>query len=182
MPPRTKKAIGLATAMGTRLRQRRNELGLTLSEVARRADISPSYLTAVETGSSTASLPVLARISHALETTIGDFLAGETSSAVKISHLGPEPGLSIASSPALQLQVAFQNVGPGESGSCPFDVEGASVVACVRLGQIGLTVDGEPFLLNEGDSLHAQSAHEVSWSAGDSAATIVWAVAPHGPA
>lgn len=178
MSPRSDEAKNLATAMGARLRERRAELGLSLSEAARRASVSPSYLTAVENGSSTASLAVLSRITHALELTIGEFLAGETTSTVHLAHLSDEPGTVVASGDTLQLQVAFQTSEPGDSGSCPFDVTAGSVVLHVRSGDIDLTVDGEQWHLAEGDSLHAQEPANVSWRCPNRRTTVIWAVAP----
>ena len=164
--------------MGARLRERRLELKLSLSEAARRASVSPSYLTAVETGSSAASLAVLSRIAHAFDLTIGEFLAGDTTSTVRIGHLGDEPGMVTASSSALRLQIAFQNSSPDEEGICPFDVTAASVVVHVRAGDLDVIVDGEEWHLEEGDSLHAQEPSKVEWRTLDQAATAVWAVAP----
>jgi transcriptional regulator with XRE-family HTH domain len=178
MSPRSDDARNLATAMGARLRERRAELGLSLSEAARRASVSASYLTAVENGSSTASLAVLSRITHALELTIGEFLAGETASTVKLAHLSDEPGTVTASSSTLQLQVAFQTSEPGEAGRCPFDVTAGSVVVHVRSGDIDVTVDGERWHLEEGDSLHAQQPAQVDWQSPSRRTTVVWAVAP----
>ena len=69
-PARPEQATGVSSTMGARLRTRRTELDLTLTEAARRAEVSTSYLAAVEGGSSTPSLPVLSRIAHALDITI----------------------------------------------------------------------------------------------------------------
>ncbi|HET6154523.1 MAG TPA: XRE family transcriptional regulator [Marmoricola sp.] len=176
--PRSEHAKGLATAMGARLRERRNELGLSLSEAARRAEVSASYLTAVENGTSTPSLPVLSRVAHALEITIGEFLADDTGTAVELGSLGNRPGTQVVSSDALQLQIAFQTSTGTESGSCPFEIEGTTVFAYVRSGQLDVSVDGETWRLEEGDSLHASEPHEVTWSAPGQPSTVVWAVAP----
>ena len=55
----------LLLRMGSRLRARRRELGRTLAEVAGPADVSVSYLSAVEKGTNQPSLQVLVRIVHA---------------------------------------------------------------------------------------------------------------------
>jgi transcriptional regulator with XRE-family HTH domain len=177
MSPRADTTKSLAPVMGARLRERRTELGLSLSEVARRASVSASYLTAVENGSSTASLPVLSRIAHALDLTIGEFLAGQTASTVELGHLDDTPGIVTVSSKSLALQVAFQNAEPGESGSAPFEPNGASVIIYVRAGTVDVIVDDEEWHLGDGDSLHAQEPQSVTWRT-HSRATLVWAVAP----
>lgn len=164
--------------MGTRLKERRVDLGLTLSEAARRAGVSTSYLSAVESGASTASLPVLSRVAHALDVTIGELLAAETASTVQRSHLDASPGITSASSHALRLRVAFHSAEVGETGACPLDVSQNSVVAYVHSGRLDVTVDGELWHLDQGDSLHAQSPAEVTWATPVSATTVVWAAAP----
>lgn len=177
MPPKTPEPDSLASAMGVRLKERRTSLGLTLSEVGRRADVSVSYLSAVEAGSSSASLPVLARIARALDLTIGEFLAAETTSTVQRGHFGEATGAEVVSSSALQLQVAFHNAEAGGTGECPLPVGGGSVIAYIRTGEIDVEIDGETWSLGEGDSLHAQDPQHVRWSA-PANASVVWTVAP----
>lgn len=175
---RTDNAKSLAKAMGARLRERRTELGLSLSEAGRRSSVSASYLTAVESGTSTASLQVLSRLAHALDLTLGDFLATESTSTVQLGHLGVEPGTHVMSSPTLQLKVAFQNSAPDERGECPFPLDRSSVVVVVRAGTLTVAVDGEEWTLDEGDSLHAQEPDAITWRSGTNPTTAVWAVAP----
>lgn len=164
--------------MGAVLRMRRKELGLSLSEAARRAEVSPSYLSAVEGGGSVASLPVLARIAHALDATIGEILAAETSSTVEVSRVGSEPGMTELSSPALRMRIAYQHSATPETGPCPFDAEGASLVVYVWHGLLEVTVDGESWRLHEGDALHATEPGRLSWSTDGTPTTAVWAVVP----
>ncbi|GAA4081856.1 helix-turn-helix domain-containing protein [Nocardioides kongjuensis] len=175
---RTDNAKTLAKAMGVRLRRRRKELGLSLSEVGRRSDVSPSYLTAVEAGTSTASLQVLARIAHALELTLGDFIAEQTVASVKAGRLDPKPGTHLVSSDTLQLKVAFANAEPDETGTCPLDVAGSSVVIVVRSGHLTVDVDDQTWQLEEGDSLHAQQPRQIRWRSGSSPSAFIWASAP----
>ncbi|WP_244930889.1 helix-turn-helix transcriptional regulator [Nocardioides sp. W7] len=178
MARRTQDPTSLVTTMGARLRERRLELGLTLSEAARRAEVSTSYLSAVESGSSAASLPVLSRIAHALELTIGEFLAAETTSTVERGRLETGRGTALVSSSALQMQVAFQTSDPGESGDCPLEIAQSSVVAFVLSGKVDVVVDGEAWHLGEGDSLHAQEPESLQWATTGGSATLVWAAAP----
>ena len=80
-------ARSLAARVGARLRKRRSELGRTLAEVAGEADVSVSYLSAVEHGGSVPSLPVLARITHALDVPIADVLRGEDEMRLKARYV-----------------------------------------------------------------------------------------------
>lgn len=177
-PSRTEQGRGLSSDMGSRLRTRRSDLGLTLTEAARRADVSTSYLAAVENGASTPSLPVLSRITHALQMTIGGFLADDTASAVELGRLGDTPGTHLVSSETLQLRIAVQHAAGGESGPCPLDIAGVTVFAYVRAGEVQISVDGESWRLDEGDSIHANDSTEVVWLAADGGCTLIWATAP----
>ena len=58
--------------LGETLRARREELGLSLRAAAERAGISPAHLSEVERGRKEPSLPKLAALAHALDTTPGE--------------------------------------------------------------------------------------------------------------
>lgn len=77
-PPATGVADGderaLRTRLGTRLRSRRKERGLTMVVLAHRAQCSQSLLSKVESGVLLPSLPMLQRLSRALESEISYFL------------------------------------------------------------------------------------------------------------
>jgi len=66
------------TTIDERIKARRMEMGLSLAELARRADISKGYLHSIESGETQSpSAEVLFKIAHELGTTIAD-LMGET--------------------------------------------------------------------------------------------------------
>ncbi len=58
--------------LGDSLRQRRNDLGQTLDEVATRARVSPQYLSEIERGLKEPSSEIIAAIGGALGTTLLD--------------------------------------------------------------------------------------------------------------
>jgi transcriptional regulator with XRE-family HTH domain len=64
--PRTAASEIHAKVLGRELRAARNGLGLTQVEVARRLDVSPSYLAAVEAGRHNLTLGQLANIANAM--------------------------------------------------------------------------------------------------------------------
>jgi transcriptional regulator with XRE-family HTH domain len=57
-----------------RLRQRRNELGLTQEALAHAARITPSYVWRLESGGASPGVDLVARLAAALNTTISDLL------------------------------------------------------------------------------------------------------------
>ena len=63
-------------AIGTRIAQRRKQLGLKQSEVEEAADIGFKYLSNIERGISIPSPEVIMRLALALDTTPDEFLVG----------------------------------------------------------------------------------------------------------
>jgi transcriptional regulator with XRE-family HTH domain len=61
--------------VGERLRRLREEQGVGLRELSRRADLSASSLSAIEKGRSSPTLATLQRLLQALDTTFADFFA-----------------------------------------------------------------------------------------------------------
>ena len=69
-------------ALGDRIRQRRDDTGLSAAELARRAGISKGYLSEIESGNTVRpSADVLDRLATALGTTIADLLDREIPAA-----------------------------------------------------------------------------------------------------
>jgi transcriptional regulator with XRE-family HTH domain len=64
--PRTAVSEIHAKVVGRELRSTRNALGLTQAEVARRLEVSPSYIAAVEAGGRNLTLGQLANIANAM--------------------------------------------------------------------------------------------------------------------
>lgn len=66
---------GLAVSIGDEIQRRRTEQGLSLTELARLAEVSKGYLSAVERNPvSKPSAAVLYRIAHALGTSVAELL------------------------------------------------------------------------------------------------------------
>ncbi|MBX5441109.1 MAG: helix-turn-helix domain-containing protein [Solirubrobacteraceae bacterium] len=165
----------LAARVGARLRKRRTETGRTLAEVAREAEVSVSYLSAVEHGANVPSLPVLARIVHALGVRIADVLRGEDEMRVQRSRLDPDArGAAVVSHPDLQLDVAFLVAEAGDAGDCPLPLDEADVFVFLRSGCLEVTVDGESWELRSGDALDAAAPEAVSWRALEPSVSV-WA-------
>jgi transcriptional regulator with XRE-family HTH domain len=165
----------LAQRVGRRLRDRRQKRGETLADVARAAAVSVSYLSAVEKGTNQPSLPVLARIVHALDLRIADVLQAEGQIHLRREVVGDEPGTAELSHPGLQLEVRSLVCEPGEAGSCPVPLGGRDVFVYVLRGALVVAVDGGEFGLGAGDSLDARSPRVVSWRAAEhERATALW--------
>lgn len=165
----------LAERVGRRLRERRKSLGRTLADVAATATVSVSYLSAVENGTNQPSLPVLARIVHALDLTIADVLRAEGQNRMRRGMVDGEPGETTLSHPGLQLSVVTAMSDPGEAGDCPVAYGADDVFVYVLAGGLAVTVDGAEYELRTGDSLDARAPRSVAWRAtGSPVTTAIW--------
>jgi transcriptional regulator with XRE-family HTH domain len=73
--------LALDTKLGERLKLRRQEIGMSLRELARRASLTASFLSMVENGNSSVSLDSLHHIAEALGVPLFYFLSDEKPSA-----------------------------------------------------------------------------------------------------
>ncbi len=77
---------------GKQLNKIRKERGLSLREIARRTDLTASFLSQVEHGTSNLSIDSLRRISEALEVPMMHFLEGSPAEIEDINiHIDPQP-------------------------------------------------------------------------------------------
>ena len=76
-------------AIGTRIAQRRKQLGLKQSEVEEAADIGFKYLSNIERGISIPSTEVIMRLALALDTTPDEFLSAQLGRGRKVGRTLP---------------------------------------------------------------------------------------------
>jgi transcriptional regulator with XRE-family HTH domain len=172
----------LAGRLGARLRARRRALHRTLADVAGEADVSVSYLSAVEKGVNMPSLPVLARLVHALRLTLHELLQEEGGHQVRAGEIASAaPGVQDLGHPDLRLRVAAICSAPGEQGGAPLSVAGFTVFVFVERGALALEVDGALHALGQGDALDAVDVSDIRWETlGEMPALSVWGASrPH---
>jgi transcriptional regulator with XRE-family HTH domain len=161
--------------LGLRLRERRSGLGRTMSDVAREAEVSVSYLSGIEAGANVPSLPVLARIVRVLGLSMAELLRSETPMPVATGRYAPDqPGLQSIASDELRLRILSVNAAGGEQGDAPFEL-GTAVLVHVRSGELRITIDGEDHVLAPGDTLHASHPATMRWSVhGEASCSCLW--------
>ncbi|MFJ1585492.1 helix-turn-helix domain-containing protein [Streptomyces sp. NPDC088197] len=91
------RAAGYAFALGQAVYDRRTELGLTQTDLARRADMNQPQISTIEGGDSVPTLPLLTRLAKALDASLSINLDGDTSTFVFTAHTDersdePAPG------------------------------------------------------------------------------------------
>jgi transcriptional regulator with XRE-family HTH domain len=170
--------LELGTVLGTRLKERRQELGKRLAEVAAAADVSTGYLSSIESGTSVPSLPVLARLAHALELSLAETLRTSGSTRLARGHLGPGVGAKRLAAEGSRLQIVRLGSKPGTKGRAPLTVDRTDVVVFLYRGRLAVEVDGARFELEPGDALYCDLPRTVTWEArGDERAVSLWAAA-----
>jgi transcriptional regulator with XRE-family HTH domain len=81
-------AAGHSFALGQAVYDRRTELGLSGTELARRAGMTQPQVSMIEGGDSTPTLPLLSRLAKAMDATLSVSLDGETSAFVFTAKQG----------------------------------------------------------------------------------------------
>src|SRR5215471_16317832 len=94
MPKRTEMGDteALMDNLGTRLKQLRVKAGLTLRQLARKADVSPSFVSQIENGKSQPSVATLYVFAQLLNVSIDELFdqrAGTTARPAQVNEWGP---------------------------------------------------------------------------------------------
>lgn len=98
--------------LGRRVAHRREELGLTRDEVARRAGIDSGYLDYLEDSPAVKlAAGALARLAVALETTPGYLRGGDVDRPPGIGRAGPHPRLEVLSREQCEANLAGGGIG-----------------------------------------------------------------------
>jgi transcriptional regulator with XRE-family HTH domain len=169
-------AESLAGTLGPRLRERRTELGKTLADVAGLAELSTGYLSSIEKGSSIPSLPVLARIAHALEVSLAEILRSSGSARLAHGRIGDATGTERLAAQGSQLQIVRHAADAGQSGGAPLTLGAGDVFVFLYQGRLEIVVDDGVFELGPGDTLHCDRPKTITWRvSGEGRAVAIWA-------
>lgn len=174
--PRGEESLG--ARVGSRIRHRRLELGRKLNEVAANVDMSVGYLSSIENGGKVPSLPVLARLAHALDLSLAEVLRTSASERLARGSLSNKPGQERLNSDGSQLRIVRLSSKPGAHGDAPVSFGRGDVFVYVHQGQLTIEVDGATFEVGPGDALHGDRPRSITWQVtGDEIATSIWAAA-----
>jgi transcriptional regulator with XRE-family HTH domain len=169
---RTSESVDPLNLIGLRLRERRRELGLTLAEVAAAAGISVGHSSSIEKGTTLPSLPVLARVAHALDLTLAEVLRASPAANIARGKVGASLASTQLVGAGARVQVWYSRESAGVSASPPFPLAGDDLFVFVHAGEIEITVNDVRHCLREGDSIHCHRPSSVCWtvtSAGEAA-------------
>jgi transcriptional regulator with XRE-family HTH domain len=176
-------------ALGQHIRQLRKAKGLTLQALAAEVGCSESMLSKIENGKGNPSMRVLHNISKALGTNIGSLFAQDSAPEL-VSRKGQRHLAQLVSGkgvileylsphqPGHQLQAHIHIIEPGGSSLEAIAHEGEEV-GYVLEGEVELSVDGEQFLLLEGDSFFFESSLPHAFhNKGATTARVIWVNTP----
>ncbi len=187
-----------ALSLGGKIRRRRKALDLTLVEMAKRCNISPSFLSQIERDQARPSVGTLHTIAEVLGVTLAEFFEepkpddGQpqvVETLVKVVRAAQRktliyPGSGIRNellSPDLKrmIQMMWVVIPPGAStGDEPLVHEGEEC-GVVLQGQVEIWAGDEHFILGPGDAIYQNSTipHR-SRNVGDTEAIVVVAITP----
>ena len=174
MTTRAEESFAVVDVLGQRLRGRRRELGLTLAEVSVAADISVGHCSAIEKGSTLPSLPVLARLAHALGLTLADVLRASPSPRIAHGRLDPEPGHARLAPGGSRIEITYARKTARKTAAPPFQLGGDDVFVFVSEGTIEIEVNDDRHELGAGDSIHCHAPRSIAWRPVAAAAGTVW--------
>ena len=173
--------------LGKRLKTLRNERGLTLAQLGEKVSLSASYLSQIERGVATPSLPKLAVIARALEVEIAYFFEDNVSSPRPVrSNQGRrlrDTGDAIVE--LLTVETSNKKIQPYRIVCQPgtsrdrLPTHLGEECGFVLKGQLTVTVGEESFVLEAGDSIHYHTLQPHSWrNEGDEECIVIWAASP----
>ncbi|HEV7864842.1 MAG TPA: cupin domain-containing protein [Acidimicrobiia bacterium] len=178
----------IVSSIGPKLRDLRLQRGLSLQQLADRADVSAAAIHKIEKSGMVPTITTLLKVAGALNRPISYFVDEETEQngpammvkaderrIVFTSHLGID--LAGISGPygRFFLAGAVATVDPGaSSGANPMEHPGEELVFVLE-GALEFDVDGQGYRLAEGDSVHFRTDRPHRWkNPGKRPARAVW--------
>jgi transcriptional regulator with XRE-family HTH domain len=169
----SQRAVAAPDPLGTRLRDRRQFLGLTLKDVADQAGLSVGFISQIERGITVPSLTSLINVCRVLRSEVGEFLTQPRGDKAVTRHdqrpvyaLGDNAltyeRLSAAFPGNVLRSVIFHE--PPGFRSEPMSHEGEEMFFILE-GALTIEIDGELTVLGAGDSIHFPSTRtHVTWN------------------
>lgn len=172
--------------LGGKLRRLRTKYGLSVTEAARRAEISVGFLSAVELGNANASVATLQRLAAAYDTTVLDLynLAPKSSRVVrpdKRQALETKSGvrMELLSTGTKMLESMLIRVPPGTGSDGAYAHQGEDFVYMME-GTLEIWLDEvECHVLRKGDSFWFESHRGHRWfNPGKVVTSMIWVNTP----
>ena len=187
MPNPAKSASPIERSIGSLLKARRRELGLTLQELAARSELSAAFLSQAERGKATPSIVSLINIAKALETDIHYFITPPAPTS--LVRRADDPQYVNIDSPVVykrldaeirnqRMSALIMEIPPGTRLPAVHRDEGEDFFYVLE-GEVEQRIGDKVFTLGQGDSAHhnTQIDHDVVNNS-DEVAKLIWVGTP----
>ena len=186
--------------MGERLRAVRRERGLSLRDLAKRLDVSPSLISQVETGRASPSVSTLYAMAQVLSVSVDDLLfdevdrprraspapaeqrphpvqRGSERSTIRLASGVTWERLTRESVPGIDFLYVIYEVGGASSPEHEFQRHMGREWGFVLSGRLGVTIGFDDHVLEPGDSIEIDSTtpHRL-YTVGDEPVHAIWFV------
>lgn len=177
---------GAQSSIGRRFRRLRHDAGLTLSQAAEQADLSPSFLSALERDQTGISAQSLHRLSHVYGLPVSAVLRSGTTELVQLTSPGkrevtPANGYLVEQLINGQslLDAMLITLAPSSDSGEPSSHEGEEILFILE-GELNVRLGtGQRFRVRPGESLFYPSTIEHEWiNAGSTKVRFLWIATP----
>jgi quercetin dioxygenase-like cupin family protein/DNA-binding XRE family transcriptional regulator len=178
--------LKVTEGIGERIKLLRQKRQFTLAKLAEKSNLSASHLSQIERKKTSPSLITLNSIAQALDVNLRDLFESDQDQ-VYVTHTNPalvDNGSSLPMWPLTKhssgwdLQVYRLSLSP-DAAPLNFESYSGEILLLVLEGSLQITIDGEQFELQAGDSLHADARqpHRLGCT-GDQLCTVIWCNSP----
>jgi DNA-binding transcriptional MerR regulator/quercetin dioxygenase-like cupin family protein len=176
---------GNAGAIGAHLRQLRSQKKLSLAQVANAVGISVGFLSAMERSQMSGSVGTLRKLARFYKTNILDFFdANESGSRRvrpterKVLEAGNGVRMELLAWGNTVMEPHLFRIAPDAGSGDPYTHEGEEFIYVLQ-GDLDITVDGEEYRLEPGDSFYFESATPHHWkNPGRKETWVLWINTP----
>ena len=160
---------GASGAIGSHLRQLRQQRGLSLAKVAKQVSISVGFLSALERSQMSASVSTLRKLALYYKANILDFFdAAESRGRLvspgkrKILEAGPGVRMELLAYGNTVMEPHLFRIAPKAGSGESYAHEGEEFLYVLR-GELRISVEEEEYRLRTGDSFYFESATPHRW-------------------
>jgi DNA-binding transcriptional MerR regulator/mannose-6-phosphate isomerase-like protein (cupin superfamily) len=173
------------SSIGAHLRQLRMQRKLSLAQVARAAEISQGFLSALERSHMSASVGTLRRLAAFYKTSILDFFHPTepdgrlvTPKRRKTLEAGPGVQMDLLAWGNTAMEPHLFRIAPNSGSGEAYTHEGEEFLFVLR-GELKISVRGEEYRLKAGDSFYFESSAPHRWSnPGRKETQVLWVNVP----
>lgn len=177
-------SAALEASAGAQLRKIRLDRGLSLTEVAHRAEVTKGFLSQWERGLTSVSVPTLLRVCEVLRIGVGELFTHPDEQVVEGGSridMGGEGVAEYLLTPAdtAAFQVFRSVIEPGGGTGGPYRLATTTIFAMGLSGSTRLIVGDETRMLSAGvsTSFSGQTLHQFD-NPGTTASEVLWVLSP----